>query len=74
MATVAFESTGSLIEQAQAAFKTTAAVRSFGDLIISPGLVDTHVHMNEPGREEWEGMLTAEVEIQSLPSSQQNAG
>lgn len=26
-----------------------------GDLVISPGIVDTHVHVNEPGRTEWEG-------------------
>ncbi len=26
-----------------------------GALVISPGLVDTHVHVNEPGRTEWEG-------------------
>ena len=56
VATVAFAQDGSLVEQAQAAFRTTAAVKSYGNLIISPGLVDTHVHMNEPGREEWEGM------------------
>ena len=31
----------------------------FGDLVISPGLVDTHVHVNEPGRTEWEGFDTA---------------
>jgi allantoinase len=31
----------------------------FGDLVISPGLVDTHVHINEPGRTEWEGFDTA---------------
>ncbi len=31
----------------------------FGDLVISPGLVDTHVHVNEPGRAEWEGFDTA---------------
>ncbi len=24
-----------------------------------PGLVDTHVHVNEPGRTEWEGFETA---------------
>jgi allantoinase len=30
-----------------------------GDLVISPGLVDTHVHVNEPGRTEWEGFETA---------------
>jgi allantoinase len=26
-----------------------------GDLVVMPGLVDTHVHVNEPGRTEWEG-------------------
>ena len=31
----------------------------FGDLVISPGLVDSHVHVNEPGRTEWEGYVTA---------------
>ena len=30
-----------------------------GDLVISPGIVDTHVHVNEPGRTEWEGFDTA---------------
>ena len=27
--------------------------------IVMPGLVDTHVHINEPGRTEWEGFATA---------------
>jgi allantoinase len=31
----------------------------YGDLVIMPGLVDTHVHINEPGRAEWEGFTTA---------------
>lgn len=30
-----------------------------GDFVIMPGLVDTHVHINEPGRTEWEGFETA---------------
>src|SRR5262245_1759981 len=30
-----------------------------GDLVVSPGIVDTHVHVNEPGRTEWEGFRTA---------------
>ena len=30
-----------------------------GDHAILPGLVDTHVHINEPGRTEWEGFATA---------------
>ncbi|MBX7046265.1 MAG: allantoinase AllB [Ignavibacteria bacterium] len=31
----------------------------FGELIIMPGIIDTHVHINEPGRTEWEGFETA---------------
>ena len=30
-----------------------------GDAVIMPGLVDAHVHVNEPGRTEWEGYTTA---------------
>ena len=29
------------------------------DLVVSPGIVDTHVHINEPGRTDWEGFDTA---------------
>jgi allantoinase len=29
------------------------------DSVVMPGLVDTHVHVNEPGRTEWEGFNTA---------------
>jgi allantoinase len=31
----------------------------FGELALLPGLVDSHVHINEPGRTEWEGFRTA---------------
>jgi allantoinase len=31
----------------------------FGDRVLLPGLVDTHVHINEPGRTDWEGFETA---------------
>lgn len=30
-----------------------------GDLALLPGLVDTHVHVNEPGRTHWEGFASA---------------
>jgi allantoinase len=36
-----------------------AQVHDAGDLVVMPGLVDTHVHINEPGRTEWEGFSTA---------------
>jgi allantoinase len=29
------------------------------DVVLLPGLVDTHVHVNEPGRTDWEGFATA---------------
>ncbi|REF00849.1 allantoinase AllB [Thermomonospora umbrina] len=36
-----------------------AATVDLGDVALLPGLVDTHVHVNEPGRTEWEGFATA---------------
>jgi len=30
-----------------------------GDSLVMPGIVDSHVHVNEPGRTEWEGFATA---------------
>ena len=34
-------------------------VHDAGDRVIMPGIVDSHVHINEPGRTEWEGFATA---------------
>jgi allantoinase len=34
-------------------------VHETGDSVVVPGLVDTHVHINEPGRTEWEGFESA---------------
>jgi allantoinase len=31
----------------------------YGNAIIMPGVIDVHVHINEPGRTEWEGFETA---------------
>src|ERR1700677_1305435 len=35
-----------------------AQVQDFGEAAILPGLVDSHVHINDPGRAEWEGFET----------------
>lgn len=37
----------------------TRAVELGDDEVLIPGLVDTHVHVNEPGRTEWEGFASA---------------
>ena len=34
-------------------------VMDAGDAVVMPGLVDSHVHINEPGRTGWEGFETA---------------
>jgi allantoinase len=34
-------------------------LEDLGNLALLPGLVDVHTHINEPGRTDWEGFLTA---------------
>ena len=38
---------------------TDAILHDCGNDALLPGLVDTHVHINQPGRTEWEGFRTA---------------
>src|SRR3954466_12670379 len=49
------------IERVSSAEEISAgpAVIDCGDSVLMPGIVDTHVHVNEPGRTEWEGFETA---------------
>lgn len=37
----------------------TTEIEDFGTALIMPGAIDVHVHINEPGRTEWEGFETA---------------
>jgi allantoinase len=63
------------------------AVHEAGESAVMPGLVDTHVHINEPGRTEWEGFSTAtraaaaggvttliEMPLNSIPATTSAAG
>ncbi len=38
---------------------TPSVLVDAGDGLVTPGIVDTHVHINEPGRTEWEGFRSA---------------
>jgi len=49
---------GGLIAGVTPGARATADL-DLGDLVLMPGLVDTHVHINEPGRTDWEGFATA---------------
>src|SRR5260370_28469799 len=55
--------------------------------VVMPGLVDTHVHVNEPGRTDWEGFATAtraaaaggvttivDMPLNSIPATTTRAG
>jgi len=51
-----------LVDRVEAPGSTVAArehVTLAADEVLLPGLVDTHVHVNEPGRTEWEGFASA---------------
>ncbi len=47
------------IEPLEAALSGTETIDLAADEVLIPGIVDTHVHVNEPGRTEWEGYATA---------------
>jgi allantoinase len=39
--------------------RTSRTLIDAGNAVVMPGLVDTHVHINDPGRADWEGFETA---------------
>ncbi|KAI8956584.1 allantoinase [Daldinia sp. FL1419] len=42
----------------KASFAPSTTYINYGTKLLIPGLVDAHVHLNEPGRTEWEGFST----------------
>jgi allantoinase len=50
---------GVIAEVRQGEVARGSGVIEAGPLAVMPGVVDTHVHVNEPGRTEWEGFETA---------------
>lgn len=55
-ATLGFNNNGSITS---VDFEKTNDAEDYGDAVIMPGVIDVHVHINEPGRTEWEGFETA---------------
>jgi allantoinase len=47
------------IEPSGADLAAAHRIQLTSDEVLLPGLVDTHVHVNEPGRTEWEGFASA---------------
>lgn len=50
---------GERIGEVVAGAEPVPGAHDLGNAVIGPGLVDCHVHINEPGRTEWEGFETA---------------
>ena len=48
-----------LIDSIEAQPESGRVVELGPDEVLLPGLVDTHVHINDPGRSDWEGFATA---------------
>jgi allantoinase len=47
------------VEPYESSLRGQRTVELDENVVLLPGLVDTHVHVNEPGRTEWEGFATA---------------
>ena len=67
--------------EASQANLTHAALLTFGlkhildysDLVVAPGLIDTHVHMDQPGRTNWEGGAACIARMRLLRESSHRA-
>jgi allantoinase len=55
----AFAQGATVDNEDRVAFTSSDHVIDAGAAVVMPGIVDTHVHINEPGRTEWEGFETA---------------
>src|SRR5206468_4081142 len=47
------------IEPLDSSMSSSRVMTLADDEVLMPGLVDTHVHVNEPGRTDWEGFASA---------------
>jgi allantoinase len=50
---------GMIVEVSPSRLPAARVVELAEDEVLLPGLVDTHVHVNDPGRADWEGFETA---------------
>src|SRR4026209_2060221 len=50
---------GKIADVSESIPKGNFPVTDVGNAILMPGILDPHVHINEPGRTEWEGFDTA---------------
>src|SRR5207244_4180491 len=57
-ATVFFEN-GFITQIQNGASTKWDGIEDFSNEIVMPGVIDAHVHVNEPGRTDWEGFDTA---------------
>ncbi|KAH8692988.1 putative allantoinase Dal1 [Talaromyces proteolyticus] len=60
---VVSQATGKIVQVFDAvkpvsAFPAGTPYKDYSPAVLLPGLVDAHVHLNEPGRTEWEGFYT----------------
>jgi len=54
-----FIADGKIMDVVEGKSTNDVEVIDAGDSVLMPGLIDSHVHINEPGRTEWEGFETA---------------